>query len=132
MLKKVSHLPRQYPNISFFLMSQVLDPHLLMEAMHLGVKEFIPLPMSEDKLTAAVERAARLWMPNERPRHSSDPQHRRVRFHHGGMQHCGVFGQTGQDLPGGHGPGSRRRGQLLRRQAAIHHCRRHGVGRQGG
>lgn len=58
MLKKVSHLPRQYPNVSFFLMSQVLDPHLLMEAMHLGVKEFIPLPMSEEKLTAAVERAA--------------------------------------------------------------------------
>lgn len=57
-LVKVSHLPRQYPNVSFFLMSQVLDPHLLMEAMHLGVKEFIPLPMSEDKLAAAVERAA--------------------------------------------------------------------------
>jgi hypothetical protein len=30
--------------ILFFLMSQVLDPNLLMEAMHLGIKEFIPLP----------------------------------------------------------------------------------------
>ena len=58
MLVRVSHLPRQFPAISFFLMSQVLDPHLLMEAMHLGVKEFIPLPMSEEKLAAAVERAA--------------------------------------------------------------------------
>ena len=57
-LVKISHLPRQFGNVSFFLMSQVLDPHLLMEAMHLGVKEFIPLPMSEDKLSAAIERAA--------------------------------------------------------------------------
>ena len=31
-------------------MSQVLDANLLMDAMHLGVREFIPLPMSEEKL----------------------------------------------------------------------------------
>ena len=60
-LVKVSHLPRQFANVSFFLMSQVLDPHLLMEAMHLGIKEFIPLPMSEEKLSAAVERAAQSY-----------------------------------------------------------------------
>ena len=60
-LVKVSHLPRQFANVSFFLMSQTLDPHLLMEAMHLGVKEFIPLPMSEDKLSAAIERAAQAY-----------------------------------------------------------------------
>lgn len=57
-LKRVSHLPRQFPHLSFFLMSEVLDPNLLMEAMHLGIKEFIPLPMSEEKLAAAVERVA--------------------------------------------------------------------------
>ena len=57
-LRRVGHLPRQFPSISFFLMSQVLDANLLMEAMHLGVREFIPLPMSEDKLTAAIERVA--------------------------------------------------------------------------
>jgi len=57
-LMKVASLPRQYPNISFFVMSQVLDPHLLMEAMHLGIREFIPLPMSEDKLAAAIDRVA--------------------------------------------------------------------------
>src|SRR4051812_20925602 len=44
-LKKVAQLPRMFPNVSFFAMSQVLDPHLLMEAMHLGIKEFIPLPV---------------------------------------------------------------------------------------
>lgn len=57
-LKRIAHLPRQFPNVSFFLMSQVLDANLLMEAMHLGVREFIPLPMSEAKLTAAIERVA--------------------------------------------------------------------------
>jgi pilus assembly protein CpaE len=57
-LKKIAHLPRQFPSVSFFVMSQVLDPHLLMEAMHLGIKEFIALPMSEEKLSQAVDRAA--------------------------------------------------------------------------
>jgi pilus assembly protein CpaE len=57
-LKKLSQLPRQYPNISFFAMSQVLDPNVLMEAMHLGVKEFIPLPITEAKLATAIERVA--------------------------------------------------------------------------
>ena len=57
-LMKMAALPRQFPNVSFFVMSQVLDPHLLMEAMHLGIREFIPLPMSEEKLTAAIDRVA--------------------------------------------------------------------------
>jgi len=57
-LKKVGKLPREYPNISFFVMSNVLDATLLMDAMHMGVKEFIPLPISEDKFAAAIERMA--------------------------------------------------------------------------
>lgn len=57
-LQRVAHLPRQFPHVSFFLMSQVLDANLLMEAMHLGVKEFIPLPIAEAKFAAAVERVA--------------------------------------------------------------------------
>jgi pilus assembly protein CpaE len=57
-LKKIGKLPREYPNISFFVMSNMLDANLLMEAMHLGVKEFIPLPISEVKFSAAIERVA--------------------------------------------------------------------------
>src|SRR5215217_2105877 len=34
-LKHVGKLPREYPNVSFFLMSHVLDATLLMEAMSL-------------------------------------------------------------------------------------------------
>ncbi len=57
-LRRVGHLPRQFPGTSFFVMSQVLDANLLMEAMHLGMKEFIPLPIVEQKFAAAIERMA--------------------------------------------------------------------------
>ena len=57
-LRAIGHLPRQNPSVSFFVMSQLLDANLLMEAMHLGVKEFIPLPMSEEKFSNAIERVA--------------------------------------------------------------------------
>lgn len=60
-LKRIAHLPRQFPTTTFFLMSQLLDANLLMEAMHLGVKEFIPLPMSEQKFAAALERVAQQY-----------------------------------------------------------------------
>src|SRR3982751_93064 len=42
-LRKVGHLPRQYPGVTFFLLSQMVDAQLLMEAMQMGVREFIPL-----------------------------------------------------------------------------------------
>jgi len=58
MLKKIGHLPRQFPSVSFFVLSQVLDANLLMEAMHLGVREFIPLPIHAEKFAAAIERVA--------------------------------------------------------------------------
>lgn len=59
-LKKIATLPRQFPAVNFFLMSQTVDPNLLMEAMHLGIKEFIPLPMSEAKFSNALERVAQV------------------------------------------------------------------------
>ncbi|HEX8524763.1 MAG TPA: AAA family ATPase [Tepidisphaeraceae bacterium] len=57
-LKKLGNMPRQFPNVSFFVMSQTLDANLLMEAMHQGVKEFIPLPISEQKFGESLERVA--------------------------------------------------------------------------
>jgi pilus assembly protein CpaE len=67
-LRAMGHLPRQYPQVSFFLMSQVLDANLLMDAMHLGVREFIPLPMSEEKFTSALERIAQTHGMGKRAR----------------------------------------------------------------
>ena len=57
-LRAVADLPRRYPNVSFFVLSQVLDPQLLMEAMSHGFREFIPLPIQEPKFKAALERVA--------------------------------------------------------------------------
>src|SRR3954454_3074112 len=67
-LKKIATLPRQFPNTSFFVMSTSLDPELLMEAMHLGVKEFIPLPIAETKFAAAIERVAQIHGMGKRAR----------------------------------------------------------------
>src|SRR5690348_787608 len=52
-LTKIAPLIRQYPNTYFFVMTQVVEASLLMDAMHVGVKEFVPLPVNQDKLTAA-------------------------------------------------------------------------------
>lgn len=57
-LRRIGNLPRQFHNISFFVLSQVMDPNLLMEAMQGGVREFVPLPINEHKFTAALERLA--------------------------------------------------------------------------
>jgi pilus assembly protein CpaE len=57
-LRKIGHLPRQFHNVSFFVLSQILDPNLLMEAMAHGVREFVALPINEQKFTAALERLA--------------------------------------------------------------------------
>jgi pilus assembly protein CpaE len=67
-LRKIATLPRQFPNVSFFVMSTALDPELLMEAMHLGVKEFIPLPIAEQKFAAAIERVAQIHGMGKRAR----------------------------------------------------------------
>jgi pilus assembly protein CpaE len=67
-LKKIATLPRLFPAVNFFLMSQTVDPNLLMEAMHLGIKEFIPLPMSQEKFTAALERVAQVHGMGKRAR----------------------------------------------------------------
>src|SRR4051812_45372699 len=57
-LHKIGQLPRAHPATSFFLMSQTLDPQLLMEAMRLGMREFIPLPINTEQLSAAIDRFA--------------------------------------------------------------------------
>ena len=58
MLRKIGHLPRQYPNVSFFALSKTVEAGLLMEAMQLGVREFIPLPINEETFTTALDRVA--------------------------------------------------------------------------
>ncbi|MFI5378569.1 MAG: AAA family ATPase [Tepidisphaerales bacterium] len=60
MLKRVGQLVRQFPSVYFFALSQTVDPHLLMEAMHVGIKEFVALPINEERFSAGIERVANL------------------------------------------------------------------------
>lgn len=55
-LRALGPLVAQHPQTSFFVMSQVVDPQLLMDAIHLRIAEFIPLPMSPERLLAGIER----------------------------------------------------------------------------
>lgn len=67
-LKRISQFPKAFANVSFLLMSSTVDPNVLMEAMHLGVKEFIPLPVPEEKFAAAMERIAQMHGTNKSAR----------------------------------------------------------------
>ena len=67
-LDAMATLPRRHPQTAIFAMSQVLDPQLLMRSMSLGIREFIPLPMTEQVLTDALERAASTGVNERRSR----------------------------------------------------------------
>ncbi|MGE5610660.1 MAG: hypothetical protein ACM359_15525, partial [Bacillota bacterium] len=60
-LKRIGPYIRKFPNVSFFVLSQTVDPQLLMDAMHLGVREFVPLPIVEEKFAAGIERVAQVY-----------------------------------------------------------------------
>jgi pilus assembly protein CpaE len=51
---------RQHPQVSFFVMSETLEAGLVLDAMHAGVKEFVTLPVNQQKLRAAIERVTQL------------------------------------------------------------------------
>jgi pilus assembly protein CpaE len=57
-LAKVGSLIRQFPETQFFVLSRVLDPKLLMDAIRQGVKEFIPLPVDEQEFKLAIDRVS--------------------------------------------------------------------------
>ncbi len=100
-LRKISHLPRQYPNISFFLMSQVLDANLLMEAMHLGVKEFIPA--SDERGQALVGGGTGCPEHGDGQTgadHPRGPDDRRMRIDDSRLQRRRFAGQEWQDRAG--------------------------------
>lgn len=67
-LDALDRLPRQFKDTAFFAMSQVLDPQLLMRSMSLGVREFIPLPMTEEILREALDRVAQVHSSGRRAR----------------------------------------------------------------
>ena len=55
-LQKLAFLMQQWPQLAVWTMSESTDAQLLMEAMHLGVREFIALPVQAHRLQRAIER----------------------------------------------------------------------------
>lgn len=63
-LPALATLVRQYPTVAFFVMSQVVDAGLLMDVIHSGAREFLPLPVQEEKLRQGLERIAAAMKPS--------------------------------------------------------------------
>jgi pilus assembly protein CpaE len=59
-LQAVAPLIRRFPQTNFFVMSAVLETGLVLDAMHVGVKEFVTLPINQQKFQASLERVAQL------------------------------------------------------------------------
>src|SRR5262249_29864492 len=59
-LDRLAPMIRMYPHVSFFVMSGVLETSLVLEAMHAGVKEFVPLPVNQQKFKAAIDRVMQM------------------------------------------------------------------------
>ena len=54
-LDALASLMQHAPDLAVWVMSEATDPQLLMEAMHLGVREFISVPAQPDRLPDGVE-----------------------------------------------------------------------------
>lgn len=59
-LQRLAPLIRLHAQINFFVMSGTLETSLLLDAMHAGVKEFVTLPVNQQKFRAALERVAQM------------------------------------------------------------------------
>jgi DNA-binding NarL/FixJ family response regulator len=119
LLRRIGHLPRQYPQVSFFVLSKTVDASLLMEAMQLGIREFIPLPIIEGNFSAALDRLGQQHGMGD---------HRWLRFNHRRLQRRRRTGEDRlKDRPDRYGSGPRWGGQLLRYPPALHYRRCDGI-----
>ena len=55
----VTQLRRRFPTSGLVIVSRTVDPTVLLEAMRIGVNEWIPEPVDVDQLVAAIHRVAR-------------------------------------------------------------------------
>ena len=58
-LRMMEQVHQQFPHLPILAAGDFYDPAFLMEAMRLGVKEFLPKPLSAEKLKAAYQRLAK-------------------------------------------------------------------------
>ena len=57
--RELAGIRRQFPNSGLVILARTLDPAALLEAMRLGVNEWISEPLVYDDLVAAIRRVAR-------------------------------------------------------------------------
>jgi pilus assembly protein CpaE len=67
-LKRVAEMVRRFAAASFFVLSQAVDSQLLMEAIHVGVREFVPLPINAEKFAAGIDKVGQLYGMGKRAR----------------------------------------------------------------
>jgi pilus assembly protein CpaE len=66
-LQKLAPIMQQWPQLAVWTMSESTDPQLLMEAMHLGVREFIALPVQAHRLQRAIEKISHARRGSSKP-----------------------------------------------------------------
>ena len=57
--REIAGIRRQYPHAGLVIVSATLDPAALLDAMRIGVNEWIAEPLAYDALVAAIRRVAR-------------------------------------------------------------------------
>ncbi len=56
---ELAGLRRQFPNAGLVILARTLDSAALLEAMRMGINEWIPEPLVDDDVVAAIRRVAR-------------------------------------------------------------------------
>lgn len=57
--REIGGLKRQFPAAGFVVLAKALDPAVMLEAMRLGITEWLPEPVQAPELEAAVQRVTR-------------------------------------------------------------------------
>lgn len=66
-MAELEYLLHQNPALAVIQLSENLSPSCLMNAMHIGVREVLPLPLESASLYAAVSRLAKKISPSAKP-----------------------------------------------------------------
>ena len=56
---ELAGMRRQFPNAGLVILARTLDSAVLLEAMRMGINEWIPEPLVDEELVAAIRRVAR-------------------------------------------------------------------------
>ncbi len=67
----LERLPQEMPQTPVLLCSHTLEPEFLIRIMQVGIREFLPMPLTHDDLEAAI---SRVWQTKKRQSSGDRPQ----------------------------------------------------------